>query len=63
MPLETATVRVINAFLIHGLRNVMLLDEPHDSLVVAVFIGVQGLALIAIALGIGIRLVPHEPRE
>ena len=63
MPLETVTVRVINALLIRGWRNVTLLDGPPDTLVVAVFTAVQGLALIAIGLGIGIRLVPHAPHE
>lgn len=59
IPLETVTVRVINAILIRGWGDAMLLSAPSRMLDITAFTAVEGLFLIAIGLGIGMKLVPR----
>lgn len=63
MPLETLAVRVINALLMRGWRNVMTLDESHYPMALFGYVAFEGLVLIAIGLAIGRKLVPRSPQE
>ena len=63
VPLESVTVRAINAILMRGWRDVMPLAPQPDSLILIVFNAVEGLFLIAIGLGIGSKLVPRDPQR
>ena len=63
VPLETLAVRVINALLMRGWRNVMPLDASHYPMALLGYTAVEGLALVAIGLAVGMKLVPRSPQD
>jgi len=63
MPLETVSARLINALLVRGWRNVMLLSEPSHSLLMVGSIALTGVVLVAIGFSIGEGVVRHTGAE
>jgi len=62
-PLDTLTVHIINAILMRGWRNVMALSESSLPLALVGLFAFEGFVLVALALGIGMKLVPRLPKE
>ncbi len=63
LPLEVVVARMINAALVRGWRDVMLIPEPGPQLGIFVAYALMGLVLIAIGLSLGIGILSHGGRE
>ena len=58
MPLESVAIRAIDAVLMLGWRDVMLFDQESFTPSLFAFTTLEGLVLIALALAIGLKLIP-----